>query len=1162
VLLLLANQSTSVQAPGASPAPKQQEQLEERDRLVKQVEELRQAGTFDEAVAAAERVLELERRSGGEKTAGVADALSRVAELHELRGDWPGALARRREALVVRERVDGKDHWRTADARLAVAFTAKVGGLGPADRVKVQGALRKEQEALQHFGQGNYGEAERVTLEILETYRAVVGSETLEAARAWQLLGRTRLRRHDARGAKEPNAQALLIRRKLLPGGHPDIAWSLNSLGVEQQLLGDLAAARKTLEEALAIRRRALRRDDPDLAQSLNNLGLVQHALRDDAKADKTYQEALAIFRKALPPDHLQIAQSLNNLGEVQDAMQDFAAAKKSHEEALAIRRKALPRDHPDIARSLCNLGTVQHALREYAPARRRHEEALAIFRNALPPDHPDIAQSVFRLGVMQFDLQEYAAAKKNYEEALAISRKALPADHLDIAHILNNLGNVQDRLGEFAAAKASHQKALAIRRKGLPPDHLELAQSLSNLGNVQQSMRDHAAAKASHQEALAIFRKALPEGHPDIATGLNNLAIVQWDLRDYAAAQKSYEAALAISRKTLPKDHPGIARCLLGLASLILDSGVNVAEAIPQLAEAIDLFQSSQRRLAIAQAEDEQLESAGDARLALSFLIYATIKSKADLDVAYDRAVRVKGSVTSQQRWARQARDAADPETARLLDLLRQVTRQIVGLSVGARPSDPRSEGTSLQALSGERAQLEKQLTERSAVYRNTLARTRVSADDIRSALPRGTALIDLVEYWHLEDPATGQKEPAVERRLAVFVLRPDQDGVVVVPLGPSQPLAELIERWRASYGAGKAPQAGTAEPGAELRKMLWEPLAKHLKGVKVVLVSPDGSLNGLPWAALPGTEEGAFLIHEYAFAVVPVPQLLPEMLQAGTSRGADPASLVVGNIDFDARPGPAREAKRENHFQPLAGTLAEATAVHDLFRLAFAGRPAELLTGKEATEEAFVSRAPHCSHLLVATHGFFLAEPERRESPELGRVRSVEALLFRRDLVTANPALRSGLVFAGANYAALGQGNAFLTALGASELDLHRVDLAVLSACETGLGKVEGGEGVLGLQRAFQLAGARTAVTSLWKVPDAATQALMTRFHRNLWEKKMPKLEALREAQLWLIKEGRNHPELQLRGGLVRPELKRREGDAVSPFYWAAFVLSGDWR
>jgi CHAT domain-containing protein len=178
---------------------------------------------------------------------------------------------------------------------------------------------------------------------------------------------------------------------------------------------------------------------------------------------------------------------------------------------------------------------------------------------------------------------------------------------------------------------------------------------------------------------------------------------------------------------------------------------------------------------------------------------------------------------------------------------------------------------------------------------------------------------------------------------------------------------------------------------------------------------------------------------------------------------------------------------------------------------------------------------------------------------------VRSLESLLLRQELVRTNPALRSGLVFAGANQTAVGHGSAFLTAFDASELDLHRVDLVVLSACETGLGQVERGEGVRGLQRAFQLAGARTAVTSLWKVSDNATQALMTRFHRNLWASKsdapLGKLAALREAQLWLIQEGPKRPEL-LRGGLHRPDLAPREGRPVSPFYWAAFVLSGDWR
>jgi CHAT domain-containing protein len=119
---------------------------------------------------------------------------------------------------------------------------------------------------------------------------------------------------------------------------------------------------------------------------------------------------------------------------------------------------------------------------------------------------------------------------------------------------------------------------------------------------------------------------------------------------------------------------------------------------------------------------------------------------------------------------------------------------------------------------------------------------------------------------------------------------------------------------------------------------------------------------------------------------------------------------------------------------------------------------------------------------------------------------------------------------------------------------LDLRGVELAVLSACETGLGQRAGGEGLLGLQRAFQIAGARIVVASLWKVPDAATRDLMERFYSNMWEKDMGKLEALREAQLWMLRERSPRGLVELEG--------QEPPQRLPPYYWAAFVLSGDWR
>src|SRR5262249_21895687 len=136
----------------------------------------------------------------------------------------------------------------------------------------------------------------------------------------------------------------------------------------------------------------------------------------------------------------------------------------------------------------------------------------------------------------------------------------------------------------------------------------------------------------------------------------------------------------------------------------------------------------------------------------------------------------------------------------------------------------------------------------------------------------------------------------------------------------------------------------------------------------------------------------------------------------------------------------------------------------------------------------------------------------------------------------------------------------DSFLTAEEVMGLDLTRTELVVLSACETGLGKVRGGEGVFSLQRAFHVGGSRAVVSSLWQIPDKAMQVLMLRFYENLWRKKMSKLDALRDTQLWMLREGARQPDLQR--GLERlPDEQETKDGRLPPYYWAAFVISGDW-
>jgi CHAT domain-containing protein len=294
----------------------------------------------------------------------------------------------------------------------------------------------------------------------------------------------------------------------------------------------------------------------------------------------------------------------------------------------------------------------------------------------------------------------------------------------------------------------------------------------------------------------------------------------------------------------------------------------------------------------------------------------------------------------------------------------------------------------------------------------------------------------------------------------------------------------------------------------------------------------------------------------------------------------------LVLGDVDYAAEPGRADArfgVSREAILAPpaqnarpswprLAATKTEMAAVQQSFKQRFANGSATMLSGADATEAAMRQQAPRHRYLHLATHGFF-ADPQLR-SVLLPSEKVLDQSQFGRDgFVGHHPGLLSGLVLAGANRPPKpDQDDGILTALEVAELDLRGVDLVVLSACETGLGATAGGEGVLGLQRAFQSAGARRVMASLWKVDDQGTAALMALFYHKLWRENQTPLAALREAQLTIYHHPERIPQLAKERGLnfdalaklpVGPAAPKEPKPARAPVrLWAAFVLSGDWR
>jgi CHAT domain-containing protein len=396
---------------------------------------------------------------------------------------------------------------------------------------------------------------------------------------------------------------------------------------------------------------------------------------------------------------------------------------------------------------------------------------------------------------------------------------------------------------------------------------------------------------------------------------------------------------------------------------------------------------------------------------------------------------------------------------------------------------------------------------------------------------------------------------------------------------LGEAAAIDRAVALWREALATPSAPVP--ADLPGEVRRLVWARVRPLFpRGAKVVYVAPDLALTRVPWAALPGDRPGTLVLEEFAVAAVPHGPFLLDRLSPQPARPAGrDRVLVVGGVGYgeeprsvsdqalaDLRRGePLTAPGQELRWDPLPGAAREAQAVAALA----AGHklPAATLTGPDASAGRVLTELPRARHAHLATHGFF-AHPSFRSvlqlDPRLFEMRGRE----RVGPGALSPMVLSGLVLAGANRPAT-PGRGLVTGEHLVDRDLSGLELAVLSACETGLGDVAGGEGVFGLQRAFHLAGCRDVVATLWKVDDAAAAALMNEFYTQLWERKRPPLEALRRAQLLLYRsDPKDYGRLAARGlgegdkDLTGVKVRRSypaAGKGAHPALWAAFTLSG---
>jgi CHAT domain-containing protein/tetratricopeptide (TPR) repeat protein len=772
------------------------------------------------------------------------------------------------------------------------------------------------------------------------------------------------------------------------------------------------------------------------------------------------------------------------------------------------------------------------HQEGRFEEALPRAHEAVQFGRLHLGEDHPDYATSLNNLAELYRSMGNYAAAEPLFQQAREISRLALGEDHPDYATSLNNLAALYQFMGNYDAAEPLYQQAREIRRVALGAYHPDYARSLNNLAALYKSMGNYDAAEPLYQQAHDISRVALSEDHPDYATSLNNLAGL------YAAIERPAESF-----------------ALMEQAAAIDDRMIGQVFSIG----------SERQRTAFL----TQVRSSLDA--VLSLLLRSFRLSPRELRTALDMVLRRKVIGAEAQALARDAvlggnYPHLEPRLRELTTLTRQIAQKALA---GPGAEGPTAHRQTLSEWDARKERLEADLARQ--IPEMNLERRLRGADRraVALGLPEGIALVEFVRFHVFDFKAVRARyeEPWREWRYLAFVLvagEPDQ--VRMVDLGDPGAIDGLIADFRAGLTGteargvtatgltrtttGSIPEA-VLTAGRALRRAVFDRLVPDLDGRTRLLLAPDGDLTRLPFGVLP-TDDGRLLIDDFVIGYLNSGR---DVLRFGAETIGQPSRpLLAADPDFDfggdgASVAGASETTGGRRSRDLDGSLDfPITRLEGTRREAeqIAGMlPMETWLGSDVREGRLKAECRSPCILHLATHGFFL-EDEHRELREFlrrfglsgGLTSAMDGLLGP---LPENPLLRSGLVLAGVNTwhktrQPVGDAeDGLLTALDVTGLDLLATELVVLSACDTGLGEVRTGEGVFGLQRAFILAGAKTLVMSLWKVPDDQTQELMVEFYQRLLAGK-GRAEALREAQL---------------------AMKDKYPD---PYYWGAFVCLGD--
>lgn len=886
----------------------------------------------------------------------------------------------------------------------------------------------------------------------IERYRQALALDrrtapkNLSAAQTLLMLGQATAKKGDFDGAEALLQQAVAIQEELAPGSL-ELAGTLNKLGVLARWRGNLDAAEEYLTRAEGIRRK-LAPGSVGHGLILINLGNVAQGRGDLTRSEIIQRQALALF-EGIEPNGGAVMGCLQNLVSVLVERGDLSGADDLLRRMLDIQERRGASDW-EAWSTLTSLGHLAMERGDLDQAEVYYRRALAIQERKPLPDGRDIALSLGSLGELALLRSDFATARDYLRRAQDIEEKLEPAS-LTSAEGLEGLARLEVMSGgDLAAAEDLLRRALAIFDQEAP-ESVEASVVLRNLGEV-------VGQRGRLEEALALRRRAL-------------------DLQSRLAPGSREEATTLYS---------------LGRAER--QAGRN-EEGIGDLCRAVDALDRQRVRLGGTLEEKTSFEAT------LGQYYQACLEGRIELGQPAEAFhVLERGRARSFLALLAQRDLLFSDLPPRLAAERRRVNAEYDRVQSELAPLKPGRDDAEIQRLTGELGDLRVRQEEISA---------RIRQEAPHSAALQDPEPLDLAGARAALDPGTVLLEYAVgEERSWLFVVEPSGLSVFPVAAG-AQALRKEVEGFRLLLKDPGSDQEKIRAAARRLYDLLIRPADAKVAGAQRLLVSPDGPLHTLAFAALRRGDRYLVEwkpIHHVLSATV-YSELVRSRRTAGSLRelhepGQESLAAFGDPVYRPTGSGDQGAARPRSALVRLPSSGREVKAIASLFPRA------RVYLGADATEERVKSLGPETRLVHFACHG----------------------------LLDERFPLNSALALSIPEAKAEGRDNGLLQAWEIFESVRLDADLVTLSACDTALGREMGGEGLVGLTRAFQYAGARSVLASLWSIADASTARLMQSFYGNL-RKGRSKDEALRAAQIERVRDSH-------------------------PFYWAAFQLTGDWR